>query len=1014
MGKIRIANPLDAFRPCLVWCWNSRISKVEIKKQLEEIFRQRIYDFFIMPGWGYENGYLNNDYFQKIKTVVSEARKLNMRYWIYDEYSWPSGSAGGYVLKDYPQYTAMVLLCIIREKTNRSEVPGKVLLRQRLSEKREIIFSEATTKEVPPSSIYARFSWTQRGFLDVLSSAAVKKFIDYTHERYYARFGKDFGRLIPGIFTDEPGFYPRWEDEQNKLPPSKRSCLGFPWTRNLFKMFQEKHGYDLRPKLPELVFDGGCHAKTRFDYWKLVTDTFVGSYTKQVFDWCRRHRIKLTGHLFLEEDFLRSTFHEGDLYAHLKYFHIPGVDSIYSKQRMYGREANVGPKLVSSVAHLCNRDYILSETYTGSGWGLNFQDMKKVFDWLAVLGCNRLQFQCGYYTIKGFRKVQERCGYPPSHLNQQPFWKYYHVFSDYVACTCRGISEGAHRADIAVLYPTTSVWCEINWKGTSSSRIRIMQDSFITLTNNLLKLRRDFDVIFEEVLINKAKIENGKILVGKESYSMLILPSLTALTENLFRRIEKFVQQGGHVLVLNFIPWQTPDDWNIIEDMQKLFKVSVRDVNDRIINLNNPARTGRRYESRLVRKDRASFILSNDIVNKYNPGFIKTLGNFLKSFPAEVDFGKNGENIWMLQRSLARAVSFYMVNRGPKTINTSVHLSLKGIPQIFDPVKGETRFTAFRKENKGIRVPLRFSPYESLFLIIEKGKKTGIAPKERRKKIREYIIPANWNFSTERSNMKRLVLSVKQNCHGRWLSCGEKGIFPFKEELKPGENYELQGSFSIKDTPNHLELITEQIEPGELTINGIPAGEGKETFVWDNSNIGFDISKYVKKGSNTIRFQTRTPDYKVPNTPPFIALYGDFVVADDLEITRTQGGTASGDWTKFGYPHYSGTGIYSQSIYLNKAGKEKEVILEVEKARDVVEVYINNHPAGVRLWTPYRFDISGKLRKGTNQIQIKITNTLSNLFEKSLPSGLLGKTKIIVYEKLTESEELFPDESYKK
>jgi hypothetical protein len=57
---------------------------------------------------------------------------------------------------------------------------------------------------------------------------------------------------------------------------------------------------------------------------------------------------------------------------------------------------------------------------------------------------------------------------------------------------------------------------------------------------------------------------------------------------------------------------------------------------------------------------------------------------------------------------------------------------------------------------------------------------------------------------------------------------------------------------------------------------------------------------------------------------------------------------------------------------------------------------------GVRLWPPYVFDIKAMCIPGTNELTIRVTNTLSNLFEMpeagKLPaeSGILGNVWINV------------------
>ena len=44
-----------------------------------------------------------------MKLALSLAKEQNLKVWIYDEYGWPSGNAGGKVIQKHPEYRGWFL-----------------------------------------------------------------------------------------------------------------------------------------------------------------------------------------------------------------------------------------------------------------------------------------------------------------------------------------------------------------------------------------------------------------------------------------------------------------------------------------------------------------------------------------------------------------------------------------------------------------------------------------------------------------------------------------------------------------------------------------------------------------------------------------------------------------------------------------------------------------------------------------------------------------------------------------
>jgi hypothetical protein len=73
------------------------------------------------------------------------------------------------------------------------------------------------------------------------------------------------------------------------------------------------------------------------------------------------------------------------------------------------------------------------------------------------------------------------------------------------------------------------------------------------------------------------------------------------------------------------------------------------------------------------------------------------------------------------------------------------------------------------------------------------------------------------------------------------------------------------------------------------------------------------------------------------------------------------------------YPNFSGSITYHYTADL----LENDVILEVESASEIVEVFVNGQLCGSKIFPPYCFDISKFTKIGKNKIDIKVVNTLA-------------------------------------
>src|SRR4030042_206956 len=93
---------------------------------------------------------------------------------------------------------------------------------------------------------------------------------------------------------------------------------------------------------------------------------------------------------------------------------------------------------LSSVANQFARRRTLCEAYGAGGWDLRFEDMKRIGDWIYVLGVNTLDEHLSYITIRGARTRD----HPHLFSYHEPWWSAYHVMAQYFTRLSLVMSQG--------------------------------------------------------------------------------------------------------------------------------------------------------------------------------------------------------------------------------------------------------------------------------------------------------------------------------------------------------------------------------------------------------------------------------------------------------------------------------------------------------------------------------------------------------------------------------------------
>jgi hypothetical protein len=206
-----------------------------------------------------------------------------------------------------------------------------------------------------------------------------------------------------------------------------------------------------------------------------------------------------------------------------------------------------------------------------------------------------------------------------------------------------------------------------------------------------------------------------------------------------------------------------------------------------------------------------------------------------------------------------------------------------------------------------------------------------------------------------------------------------------RDEATYPETVWFRTKFEIDEMPNRLALLIDGFsgKSHQLFINGEEVKDKGKRSKLDAEIKEVDVKNFVKKGINTVAVKlvvTRRTDGMLD----LLKLVGDFSLVKKktgYAIGELTTKIKIGDWTKQGYPCYSGTGVYKQSFEATKKYLDGKLFLQLECGEDVAEVSVNGSYPIVMPWHPYKADITQFVKEGKNKIEIKVTNTLINILE---------------------------------
>ncbi|MGL4942822.1 MAG: glycosyl hydrolase [Thermoguttaceae bacterium] len=570
--KAAFKNPPRDYTSGPLWTWNDLLTEEQIRSTMQDMAAQHVKQVWVHPRPGLMTPYLSDDWFRLWGVALDEAQKLDMNVWIYDENSYPSGFAGGFVPEALPDSRGQGLHAQRTKKLDNIDGDTLFVFEVTRDAKGNETFTNRTdilTKlgELPQDGDWLVFRRAWAGssgwfggwwYVDLLKKGVTEKFIEITFEAYRKHFGDEFGQHILGIFTDEPHL---------------QTAGGLTWNEEIPVLFEKTFGYSLIENLPSMTNEVGDWKRVRHDYQKLLLDLFIERWAKPCFEYCEKNNLEFTGHYW--EHGWPGAGHGPDNMAMYAWHQRPAID-ILMNQYDEGVNAQFGNaravKELSSVANQMGYKRTLSETYGAGGWDLRFADMKRIADWQYALGVNTTNEHLSYVTIRGARKRD----HPQSFSYHASWWNDYHLLADYHARISYALTRGEQVNRVLVIEPTTTAWM---YQG--HPHLAKIGNDFQNFVHELERSQVEYDLGSEDIIARHGGVMSekssldfsfslkglfsseisiisdnmGKLTIGKRNYDLVILPkNMENISRTTLDLLGEFVAQGGIVVACETFP----------------------------------------------------------------------------------------------------------------------------------------------------------------------------------------------------------------------------------------------------------------------------------------------------------------------------------------------------------------------------------------------------------------------------------------------------------------------------
>lgn len=970
-------NPTSEYCGAPFWCWNCKVDKETIKKQIDIYKEMGVGGFTLHCRTGLETPYMSEEFMELVRFANDYAKEKGMMCYLYDEDRYASGAAGGMVTENIRfRQRSMFLSKKPQEELERTfeeyeaaidagKKPRGYYLTSYWVELDEAgclkeyrrVDKDFTSEQGKVWHAYVKLAkespwFNDQTYIDVFNKKAVERFIEVTHQRYYEELGEDFGKSIPSIFTDEPQMSGKFAF----ATPDADKDATLSYTDDMNDTYKHMFGIELLDIVPEILWElaDGNISVHRYHYHEHLAERFAQAFPDTIAKWCEEHGIALTGHFMSERTLYSQTLALSEAMRLYRSMQIPGIDILCDAKEL------TTAKQAVSVARQNGRDAVTSELYGVTHWDADFKTYKLQGDWQAALGITNRVHHLTFMSMEGEAKRD----WPASIGYQSPWYPKFSYVEKHFARLNTALSRGQARVNVAVIHPIESYWLRFGPNSQTQTQRDQMDENYENLMQWLLYGTIDFDLISESLLPDQCPglPETNRIEVGCMSYQTVLVPDCITIRSTTLDRLEALVDAGGRVIFAGQVPYLV--DAAPSDRARKLAKKCM------CVQFNRAELLAALEDDRLVE--------IRDDKGKYSSNLMYQMR-------------RDGDRQWLF---------ICHVNRKRNVLDKreKYYITIKGLHKVtlYHTITGEIVPYEAQELDGNTMLKVHIFAEDSLLFLLEEGAPAKVAA-EPSCKYSVSTIPAPEGFALAEPNALLLDYAEYKFDDGKWQE---------KKDILTIDN-EFRKAIGLPRRQDHF------TQPYRIPYEPI---EHKVTlrYTFDSDIEVRDAYYAMERPENAVitlngqKIETESQGYYVDEIIHKIALpvlvpgknelvveipFGRKVNLEWSYILGTFGVEAYGDYAhithpakmlRFGsvvhqkLPFYTGNITYQLDAPMDS--DYKDVILEVPHfAAPVMEVFLDGASKGIIAYAPHKLSL-GAVCKGSHQIEIVLYGNRFNGF----------------------------------
>ena len=739
------------------------------------------------------------------------------------------------------------------------------------------------------------------------------------------------------------------------------------WTPKFREEFQKRRGYDPIPFLPDVIAakssnpdvqcaigDAAMAKRFRWDFQQTISELLAENYVGRLAELAHEHglRLSLEGY--------ELPFGDEATYT-------ARADEPMSEFWATGSSLNEAKaQQMASVAHIMGDRIVGAEAFTSGDneqWKMHPATVKALGDYEFSQGINR--FVIHRYAHQPYLDRYPGATMGPWGLHYertQTWWEMSGAWHQYLSRCQFMLRQGRFVADLCCLRP------------------ELPDQTFFTPMPKV-PVGYKYDECSAEALIARMSVKDGRlVLPDGMSYRLLMLPETTRLmTPALVRKIKQLVEAGATVLGPR--PTASPS----LSDFPKCDEEVATLAAEVWGNCDGKAVTEHAFgRGRVV--------------------WGQPLEAVLEELKTPADFTSSVKLNW-IHRQMGDTHIYFVANETAVSVEAKCNFRIKGLqPELWDPMTGEISALAVYEETAaGISVPLRLEASGSIFVVFRpqrKGFDSVVSFTRDGKPVWPLTKPPVIKIQRATYGVPGDAQRTR-DVQGKLQTLADRDEFSFQVmKLAEGDDpaYGIVKTLVVEYTAGDQSFTINGQDPDTVTLAAaIPtASRAAEIRRATAGRLEIVASQPGHYELTTAKGKTFQADIMAVPAPQEIT--GAWTVRfppkwgapDQFSLDNL---VSLSDSTNPGVRYFSGTATYSKSFDWNptsKTGSSKsEVWLNLGEVQVMAEVKLNGHDLGILWEPPFRVNISGALKTGSNTLEIRVANLWPNrmIGDAALPAA---------------------------